>query len=255
VSTSTVDSGLPLAGIAQRSHGVVVDRGARRRDDEHTGTLLEGLRRDRLDADSRPVGVDLYLSGLQTQPLTQRFRDDQASCLVNGCSHGCRITIESGALRPPGIPPAEFGLRDEHGKLVRLRDMRGRPTVVTFLYTTCRDSCPLTTQQIRQALDDLGHDVPVIAVSVDPKNDTPRRARAFEREQGLAGRMRWVLGTSAQLRRIWRDYGVAPQNAESEHSASTVLLDATGRQRIGFATSVLTPDGLAHDIAALERRR
>jgi protein SCO1/2 len=159
----------------------------------------------------------------------------------------------SGAVRPPGIPPAEFGLRDEQGRLVRLRDMRGRPTVVTFLYTTCRDTCPLTTQQIRQALDDLGHDVPVIAVSVDPANDTPLRARVFAGKQGMTGRMRWVLGTSAQLQRIWRAYGVAPQTTKDDHSASTVVLDATGHQRVGFATSVLTPEGLAHDIAALER--
>jgi protein SCO1/2 len=159
----------------------------------------------------------------------------------------------SGAVRPPGIPPAEFGLRDERGQVVRLRDLRGRPAVVTFLYTTCRDTCPLTTQQIRQALDDLGRDVPVIAVSVDPANDSPRRARAFALKQGMTGRMRWVLGTSAQLQRLWRAYGVAPQTAKEEHSASTVLLDARGRQRVGFQTSVLTPEGLAHDIAALER--
>ncbi|MEA2150546.1 MAG: hypothetical protein QOD69_2376 [Solirubrobacteraceae bacterium] len=159
----------------------------------------------------------------------------------------------SGALRPPGIPPAEFGLRDEDGKLVRLADMRGKPAVVTFLYTTCRDTCPLTAQQIRQALDDLGHDVPVIAVSVDPANDTRRRAKAFSLKQGMTGRMRWVLGTSAQLQRLWRAYGVAPQTSIAEHSASTVLLDARGRQRIGWPTDVLTPDGLAHDIAALER--
>jgi protein SCO1/2 len=160
----------------------------------------------------------------------------------------------SGAVRPPGIPPAEFGLRDEQGKLVRLRDLRGRPAVVTFLYTTCRDTCPLTTQQIRQALDDLGHDVPVIAVSVDPANDTPQRARVFANKQGMTGRMRWVLGTDAQLQRIWRAYGVAPQTKQDDHSASTVVLDADGRQRVGFATSVLTPEGLAHDIAALERQ-
>ncbi len=159
----------------------------------------------------------------------------------------------SGSLRPPGIPPADFGLRDEQGRLVRLGDLRGRPAVVTFLYTTCRDTCPLTTQQIRQALDDLGHDVPVIAVSVDPKNDTAQRARSFALKQGMTGRMRWVLGTTAELQRIWRAYGVAPQTAESDHSASTVVLDARGRQRVGFATTVLTPEGLAHDIAALER--
>lgn len=158
----------------------------------------------------------------------------------------------AGSVRPPGIPPAEFGLRDEDGRMVRLRDLRGRPAIVTFLYTTCRDTCPLTAQQIRQALDDLGHDVPVIAVSVDPANDTPQKARAFSLKQGMTGRMRWVLGSGAQLQRIWRAYGVAPQTALEEHSASTVLLDATGRQRVGFSTDMLTPEGLAHDVAALE---
>jgi protein SCO1/2 len=159
----------------------------------------------------------------------------------------------AGAVRPPGIPPEEFGLRDEDGHMVRLRDLRGHPAIVTFLYTTCRDTCPLTTQQIRQALDDLGHDVPVIAVSVDPAHDTVQKARAFSLKQGMTGRMRWVLGSSAQLQRIWRAYGVAPQTALESHSASTVVLDAEGRQRVGFPTDVLTPEGLAHDVAALER--
>src|SRR5436305_3508960 len=139
-----------------------------------------------------------------------------------------------GAIRPPGIAPTEFGLRDERGKLVRLADLRGRPVVVTFLYTTCRDSCPLTAQQIRIALDDLGHDVPVVAVSVDPTNDTPQRARAFDLKQGMTGRMRWVLGTSAELQRIWRAYGIAPPTSTDAHTASTVVLDGAGRQRRRF---------------------
>ncbi len=159
----------------------------------------------------------------------------------------------AGAIRPPGIPPADFGVRDEAGRPLRLADLRGRPVVVTFLYTTCRDTCPLTTQQIRAALDDLGHDVPVVAVSVDPENDTPRRARSFMLKQRMHGRMRWALGDAARLGRVWRAYGVAPQRDGAEHSASTVLLDGRGVQRVGFATSVLTPEALAHDIALLER--
>ena len=146
-------------------------------------------------------------------------------------------------------------MRDENGRPLRLADMRGRPVVVTFLYTTCRDTCPLTAQQIRIALDDLGHDVPVVAVSVDPANDTPRRARTFSAKQGMQGRIRWALGSAAKLRRLWRAYGVQPQSAASEHSASTVLLDARGVQRVGFSTSVLTPAALAHDIAELESER
>jgi protein SCO1/2 len=158
-----------------------------------------------------------------------------------------------GAVRPPGIPPADFGLRDEHGKLVRLGDLRGRPVVVTFLYTTCKDTCPLTVDQIRGGLDELGHDVPVIAVSVDPANDTARAAKRFSLQRQMTGRMRWVLGDAERLRRLWTAYGVQPQSDKMEHSASTVLLDGAGRQRVGFSTSVLTPRALAHDLALLER--
>jgi protein SCO1/2 len=159
----------------------------------------------------------------------------------------------AGATRPPDIPPADFGVRDENGRPLRLIDLRGTPVVVTFLYTTCEDTCPLTAQQIRLALDDLGYDVPVIAVSVDPANDTPRRARSFALRQSMHGRMRWALGEPQQLTRIWKAYGIQPQTADEEHTAATVLLDARGVQRVGFSASVLTPEGLAHDIALLRR--
>ncbi|MDX6679898.1 MAG: hypothetical protein QOE31_3950 [Solirubrobacteraceae bacterium] len=158
-----------------------------------------------------------------------------------------------GATRPPSIPPADFRLRDEQGRPVRLQAMRGKPVVVTFLYTTCKDTCPLTVDQIRIGLDELGHDVPVVAVSVDPANDTARAAKRFSLQRQMTGRMRWVLGSEAELQRLWRAYGVQPQSDRAEHSASTVLLDGRGRQRVGFATSVLTPSALAHDIAMLER--
>ena len=162
-------------------------------------------------------------------------------------------TAFAGATRPPDMPTTDFAVRDERGKMVRLADMRGTPVVVTFLYTTCRDTCPLTAQQIRIALDDLGYDVPVVAVSVDPANDTPRRARAFLLEQGLEGRMRWALGSAEELERLWNAYGIQPQSRDAEHTASTVLLDKRGVQRVGFAASVLTPGALAHDIAKLDR--
>jgi protein SCO1/2 len=161
----------------------------------------------------------------------------------------------AGALRPPNMAPTDFAVRDENGEMLRLADLRGTPVVVTFLYTTCKDTCPLIADQIRVALDELGYDVPVVAVSVDPANDTPRRARTFSLKHGLQGRMRWALGDARQLRRLWRAYGIQPQRRDAEHTASTVLLDADGVQRIGFAASVLTPDGLAHDIAALARER
>ncbi len=159
----------------------------------------------------------------------------------------------AGSVRPPGIPPAEFRMRDQDGRPASLADVRGRVAVMTFLYTTCEDTCPLLGQQIRGALDRLGRDVPVFAVSVDPPNDTPQRARRFLAEQRLAGRMRFLVGPEAELQRQWRAYGIAPQTEGAEHSAYVVLLDERGVQRIGFPADKVTPEGLARDLRTLER--
>ncbi|MBJ7330899.1 MAG: SCO family protein [Solirubrobacteraceae bacterium] len=158
----------------------------------------------------------------------------------------------AGAFRPTSIPPTDFtGLRDQDGRAVRLSEYQGKPVVVTFLYTTCEDTCPLTAQQIRGALDDLGQDVPVVAISVDPANDTPFRARKFMLEQQMTGRMRFLLGPRAALQRQWEAYGIRPQKEDLEHTASLVILDGQGRQRIGFPIDKLTPEGLAHDLRAM----
>jgi protein SCO1 len=156
-----------------------------------------------------------------------------------------------GSLRPPGTRLPDFSLADQDGEPVSAAELRGEPVVVTFIYSTCEDTCPGQVQSIRGALDDLGRDVPVIGVSVDPANDTPESARAFLLEQSMTGRMEFVLGTRAELEPLWRAFGIAPQVEGREHSAYTVLVDGDGRQRIGFPASQLTPRRLAHDLARL----
>ena len=159
----------------------------------------------------------------------------------------------AGAIRPAGIPPSDFRLTDQDGRTVTLADVRGEVAIVTFLYTTCEDTCPLAAMQIRGALDDLGHDVPVLAFAVDPPRDTPERAQAFLTKTKMTGRMRFLTGPREELRRQWRAYGIRPQGEGFEHSAYVVLLDRRGVQRIGFPVDHLTPEGLAHDVALLER--
>ena len=90
-----------------------------------------------------------------------------------------------GAIRPPGARLPDFELANQDGETVTAAALRGRPVVVTFIYSTCEDTCPGQVQSIRGALDDLGHDVPVIGVSVDPANDTPQTAEAFMLEQSM----------------------------------------------------------------------
>jgi protein SCO1/2 len=162
-------------------------------------------------------------------------------------------TRYEGAIRPPGIPPSEFAMRDQDGKTATLSQYRGKPVVVTFLYTTCEDTCPLTAQQIRGALDDLGRDVPVLVFAVDPPRDTAERARQFLAEQRVTGRMRFLVGPRSELERQWKAYGIQRQTEALEHSGHVVLLDAQGRQRIGFPASKLTPEALVNDLRLLER--
>jgi protein SCO1 len=157
-----------------------------------------------------------------------------------------------GSIRPRA-PAAAFTLPDQDGHDVRVASLRGGPVVVTFMYTTCRNDCPTMTQQIRGALDDLGHDVPVLAISVDPAHDTPARAQAFLAKQQMTGRMHFLLGSEPQLQRVWRMFGIQPQGSGLEHTASVVLLDAGGVARVSFPVDHLTPEGVTHDLRVLQR--
>ena len=177
-----------------------------------------------------------------------------AVVFVGGSDEPARKATVQGALRPPGIPPADFQLVDENRRPVTLADLKGRPAVVTFLYSTCDDTCPVIAQQIVAAMDRLGRDVPAVAIAVDPPRDTPERARRFLAEQQATGRIRFLTGPARELRRQWRAYGIQHQTDAREHSGYVVLLDRTGRQRIGFPVGRLTPDALASDLALLDEQ-
>ena len=158
----------------------------------------------------------------------------------------------AGSVRPPGLDAPPIGsLRDADGRQVDPAELSGTPVIYTFVYSTCEDTCPTQVQSIRGALDDLGRDVPVIAVSVDPAGDTPTRAERFVAEQGMTGRLRFLLGSRAELEPIWKGFAVRPQEGRLEHSAYVVLVDGQGRQRVGWPASQLHAEGLEHDLRRL----
>lgn len=158
-----------------------------------------------------------------------------------------------GALMPEGVRAPDFKLRNQDGEPVSMRSLRGQPVVVTFLYTHCQDTCPIQAQTVRGALDQLGHDVPALAVAVDPPNDTPQSARKFLAEQRASGRIDFVLGSRAELRPLWKGFAIRPQSVTEEHQARLTLVDARGFQRVGYPGAQATPERLAHDLRLLER--
>ncbi len=156
-----------------------------------------------------------------------------------------------GATLPPGVEAPRFRLRDQDGEPVAMAELRGEPVLVTFLYTHCEDTCPTQAQQVRGALDELGEEVPALAIAVEPERDTEESARAFLSEQRVLGRMRFVLGSRDELEQVWKAFAVEPQRDDLEHSGRFVLVDPEGLQRVSFPIGQATPERLAHDLRLL----
>jgi protein SCO1 len=160
-----------------------------------------------------------------------------------------------GAVLPTSPLAPDFTFIDQYGRPVLLSGLRGHIVVLAFLYSTCGATCILIAQQIRGALDELPHPVPVLIVSADPSADTPASVSRFLAQVSLTGRVRYLTGSLAQLRPIWRAYRVHPASAGHaafDRFAFLLLLDARGRERVLFEPEVLTPESLAHDIGRLQ---
>src|SRR4029077_9575810 len=118
--------------------------------------------------------------------------------------------FNGGRIENPSPLPG-FRLTDQSGHRISLEGQRGKLVLLTFLYTHCKDVCPLTAQNLSAAVRLLGRKanaVRVLAVSVDPRGDTRASGRLFARTHGLAREFHSLIGSRAQREPIWRVYGV-----------------------------------------------
>jgi protein SCO1/2 len=201
-----------------------------------------------------PARLRLALLALTLCAVAAVLGATLASRAGNASETGLELSPDgwAGSIRPPGQPVPDFTLTDQDGNRVSSAQLKGKPVVYAFVYSTCQDTCPAQVQTIKGAVDDLGRDdVQLVGISVDPANDTPKRAASFLLEQGVTGRMTFLLGTRAELEPVWKAFAVQPQQDDLEHSAHTILADANGLQRIGFPFDHMTTEALAHDLGRL----
>ena len=123
--------------------------------------------------------------------------------------------------------------------------------------------CPLTAEQFRQAQQKLTADereaTLFVAVSVDPRQDTPEAVQAFARDHGLAKNFAFLVGGAAQLQSVWSAYGIRIETDPASptavgHSDAIYLLDRKGRARV-LTPSDVTADALAGDLKLLAAER
>jgi protein SCO1/2 len=177
-----------------------------------------------------------------------------AVLVVSIASRDSRASSSSefdGSLMPPGVRAPGFDLRDQDGKRFSMADYRGKPVIVTFLYTHCKDTCPVEARLINQAVREIGKPTAVVAFSVDPANDTGASVHRFLRKEQISEPMRWGLGSESQLKAVWKGYAITPQREDEEHMARIVLIDKKGMQRVGYPFTQTTPQRIAHDMRLL----
>jgi protein SCO1 len=169
-----------------------------------------------------------------------------------------------GGTPPPGIHIPVFSLRSYRGNIVRPGQLGGKVVLVTFLDTKCTEKCPIITSQIAAALpllpDSARRQVLALAISVDPRVDSPRSVRRFLRRRHAVGKLDFLLGSVARLRPVWDAFHIVPAadtgNADI-HSADARVFDRRGIWVTTLHPGVdLTPRNLAHDLlTALKRSR
>ncbi len=126
---------------------------------------------------------------------------------------------------------------DARGVRVAMSDLRGKPLVVSLIYTGCTHVCPMITQRVRQAVEEaqrlIGPDrFNVITVGFDVRNDTPMRMAAFARAQGAdLPNGRFLSGDEASVAALAKDLGFtyAASGGGFLHVAQTTIVDANGR--------------------------
>ena len=115
--------------------------------------------------------------------------------------------------RETNVAAPGFTLTDQAGKKFNFKAASGKVVLVTFVYTTCPDVCPLFSAQfaaIQRALrDEKRRGLLLLSISTDPKRDTPAEfeslCQAFRADRKtLAFPHRCAKG----IAKVWKNFGV-----------------------------------------------
>ncbi len=128
-------------------------------------------------------------------------------------------------------------LRDADGREVRLSSFRGKPLVVSLVYTSCLRVCPTITRTLAEHIESAravvgAHAFSVVTIGFDARADTPARMARFARAQGIDDPdWRFLSGDAATVSALARDLGFTYLRTPGgfQHLAQTSILDSDGR--------------------------
>ena len=139
-------------------------------------------------------------------------------------SNSQRPNNKWGANYFPNVP-----VIDQNGRTLNFYDdvIKGKIVVISFIYTSCQDLCPLTTAKMAQLEDKLdgavGRDLFFVSMSVDPENDTPERMKAFADAFDAGPGWLFLTGKVADVRAINYKLGDRSDRNLADHRNEIVL--------------------------------
>lgn len=166
-----------------------------------------------------------------------------------------------GAQFDPPLPAPEFALVNQDGKLTRLSDYRGKPVLVFFGFTNCRNVCPMTMARWRQVHSLLKGDaekVGFVFITIDPERDTPEQLKAFLSKfnsafVGLTGTHEEIEDTVVAFSAFFRKEDTVDDAADEVrfiHTSLTYVVDRNGVLRLAFPAGAPAPE-MAADLTQL----
>ncbi len=144
----------------------------------------------------------------------------------------------------------------QDGKSFSLKDLRGKPSIIAMVYTSCEHACPMIIEDIKKIqkkLDDKTRDgFTFLLFSFDTSRDTPAKLKSFAETRKLSSNQ-WRLfhGPKGAVRELAAALGIRyKQSADGEfdHSNVITLLDSAGLivyQQIGLGQN---PDPLLENV-------
>jgi protein SCO1 len=180
-----------------------------------------------------------------------------ASCAVQAWGHAAKA---QGRLPTVG-PAPEFALTSQDGNRVALADLRGKVLAVTFIYATCKDTCPILTAKMavmqRKLGADFGARVRFASITVEPEVDTPAVLKAYaEKFDADPAGWSFLTGASAEIQDVVRRYGAFAKRLKPghvDHLFLTSLIDRKGMMRVQYLGYRFDPDEMLRDLRALLR--
>lgn len=95
--------------------------------------------------------------------------------------------------------PSKWTSQD--GNNIEMKDLRGKVLAMVMIYTSCKAACPRLVADMRNIESRLPKDVKekvqLVLLSIDPKTDTPKRLKAFAKENKMDGNQ-WLFLRSTE---------------------------------------------------------